>query len=527
MKKILIIALTIVVAFSSCSKSDFIDSYNKPNGIGVTTVDKQYAGFLGRNLEYVVPNYWNYFVVYRTTLSHYTQAVGFENAPNQYLPAMSGVDNRWTNYYDFLSQFREMERVYNGLTETEKTENRIFILTGSIYLYDHTQKMVDSHGDIPFSKAGMLSTNNGDYGKSLPAYDKAEDIYTKMLDDLKAFSDELNTISLTPTVAATFKVQDFINGGDIATWKKYCNSLRLRMLTRVSASPTFSSRATSEIQSILGNPTNYPTISLNTENAQIDVISSGTFNSAGFRSGLEDWDGNVAGKAMIDYMNTNDDPRKQVMFEPGENAGGIYNGLDPMLTSSAQRALISGGTIARYNRYALSRNQNFPGIILNAAEVSFLKAEAYLNAGNDAAAKAAYESGISQSVKYYYELANLSKDNTAPAPNLTVPTDSQIATYVAKPGVSWTAALTKDAKLKLIGTQKWIHLSVIQLHENWAEIRRLNYPVLSFEVDASNAQKQPPYRWYYPTSESIYNKPNYEAVKSKDNLTTKIFWDVN
>jgi hypothetical protein len=67
----------------------------------------------------------------------------------------------------------------------------------------------------------------------------------------------------------------------------------------------------------------------------------------------------------------------------------------------------------------------------------------------------------------------------------------------------------------------------VQPNESWAELRRLDAPALSFEVDnASNIIKQPPVRWFYPSTENIYNKTNYDVVSSKDNLTTRVFWDV-
>lgn len=61
--------------------------------------------------------------------------------------------------------------------------------------------------------------------------------------------------------------------------------------------------------------------------------------------------------------------------------------------------------------------------------------------------------------------------------------------------------------------------------EAWAEIRRQDLPALHFLRDA-RTQKLPPNRWLYPTNELTYNAVNYEAVQSKDNLSTKIFWDV-
>jgi Starch-binding associating with outer membrane len=80
--------------------------------------------------------------------------------------------------------------------------------------------------------------------------------------------------------------------------------------------------------------------------------------------------------------------------------------------------------------------------------------------------------------------------------------------------------------LNLIATQKWIHFNVVQPVDLWAEIRRLDLPKLTFRDDPANTQKQPPVRWFYPTSESIYNPTNYSSVSGKDNLATKVFWDV-
>ncbi|MFC0771603.1 SusD/RagB family nutrient-binding outer membrane lipoprotein [Terrimonas alba] len=526
MKKILfILNLLLATVFIACTKSDFKNSYADPSRISGSSVEKQFTGFLVSNKGYVLPDYWNYFVVLRTTVNRYTQAVGWINSNNQYVPGAAGIGDRWNSYYNFLAQYREFEIVYNKLAADDQADRRIYKIASAIYFYDHTQKVVDLHGDIPWTEAGKLSANGGDYANSLPKYDGADAIYTKMLDDLKGFADELSTVSVKSAIQTGFKTQDIINKGDIELWKKYCNSLRLRILMRVSDVPAFQARVTSEIAAILANPAKYPLISSNADNIQINVHDLSTdINSRGFRSGLEDWDGNIAGKVMIDHMKTNADPRLRAMFETGANAGGVYNGLDPLATSSVQTALIAGGTLSIYNRSTLSRNEYFPGVLINAPEVSFLLAEYYLKAGNDAAAKTAYEKGITQSIEFYYWLRTKSNDNTAIA--LVPTTPAEIAAYTSTAGVNWATATTTADKLKLIATQKWIHFSVVQPLENWAELRRLDAPALSFEVDNANAQKQPPYRWLYAGSEQTYNTENYQTVQSKDNLTTKIFWDV-
>jgi len=297
------------------------------------------------------------------------------------------------------------------------------------------------------------------------------------------------------------------------------------MLNRVSGAGAFASRATSEIASIVTDPTKYPVIASNSDNVQINVRDLNTpLNSNGFRTGLEDWNGNMASKPMIDHMLTNSDPRLRVVFEPGLKAGGVYDGVDPMAAVSAQETLIADGKCAMYNRTTLSRNQYFPGVLMNAAQVSFILAEAHLRAGNNAAAKTAYEKGITESVNQYYTIRALSKDATSPA--IAALAASEITAYLAKPAISWDAATNTADKLSLIANQKWLHFNVVQPVELWSEIRRTDLPALSFWTDNSNAQSRPPVRWVYAASEGIYNKENYAAVSGKDNLTTRIFWDV-
>ena len=525
MKKILyIVALSSLVGLGSCSKTDFSDAYTDPSKISKSSVEKQFAGALNSSMSSVLPSYWNYFVILRTTLQYYNQAVGWVNYTGQYSPGSAAVTDRWNSYYSFVAQYREMEKIYNALPADDQELYKIFMLSAKIYFYDHTQKTVDLHGDIPWSKAGMLSTNGGDYMASLPAYDAAEDIYTTMLDDLADIADDLNSITINSGILVSFKNQDLINKGDLTKWKKYCNSLRLRMLTRVSGSSVLGARATSEISTILSNSVSYPLVEDFADNIQVKVHDLNTgINSKGFRTGLEDWNGNMASKPMIDHMDSNSDPRLRLIFEPGVNADGSYMGIDPLDDATDQSEMIADGVIAMYNRTTLSRNEYFPGMLINAAEVHFLKAEAYARAGNNAAAKDAYEDGITQSVNQYIYIRSISNSSVSPA---IAPIDvTEVEDYLISEDVDWDNAATLSDRLSLIMVQKWIHLNVVQPMELWAEVRRLD-PPLSFQVDGASPQQQPPVRWQYPSSEATYNKANYNAVSSGDNLTTKLFWDV-
>lgn len=525
LRKIFFITILSTLVLVSCQKDDFDSAYTDPSKISESSVEKQFTGFLKANSEYILPDYWQYFVAFRITHHRYNQTIGWVNGENQYLPGGAAVDAVWSNYYTTLSQYRELENIYNKLNAADQADRKIFMLAAKVYLYEYTQKMVDLHGDIPFSKAGKIGANGGDFDASLPEYDKADAIYKVMLDDLKSIADELATIQLKAGIASGFKTQDYVLRGDVMAWRRFANSLRMRMLTRVSGVSALSARYKAEVGEILSNPTKYPIVTKNSENVQITVFDLGSpIHSKNFRSGLEDWNGNLASKVMIDHMLANKDPRINFMFELGEKAAGVFLGLDPMGNPTAQDALILTNTLSIYNRSTLSRNQYFPGMLIGATEVSLLASEFYLGSNDDAKAKASYEAAIQQSAEFYMAVRKLSNDNTVPAPKDIAA--SEIADYLKSNGIDWSKATTSGDKLKRIALQKWIHLNVIQAHENWAENRRTDALGLTFWRDPNSTQTQPPLRWFYPNSEQVYNTANYGNVKSTDNLTTKIFWDL-
>ncbi|MEO9146516.1 MAG: SusD/RagB family nutrient-binding outer membrane lipoprotein [Ginsengibacter sp.] len=536
MKKIfLIIAIAGVAGFSSCTKKQLADDYANPSKVSSTTIELQFAGFLSANLDYTMYKYWNYFVVLQNTMLPWTQTVGMINSPGRYVPGAAAIDAKWGSYYGFMAQYKELLRLYSTLSPADQEDKKLYIIAATIYFYDHTEKMVDLYGDIPWSEAGLLGTNQGDYKKSSAKYDAAADIYTKMLDDLKGFSDELSTITLKSGIATVLKTQDFINHGNISKWQKYCNSLRLRMLMRVSGVPSFQSRVSSEITAMLANPAAYPMVLTNDDNIMISVTDptsgvnngSNTGSGADFHNGLIGWGGgDIAGKVMIDSMNNNSDPRRRAMFEPGDSAkpAGTYIGLDPSLANTPATDLVNGGTLARYNRSTLTQNIFIPGMLINAAEVNFLLAEYYLKGGVDAPAQSAYEAGINQSIDYYFWVRTISNDNTAGALAPTSPAEKNA--YMTSSGVAWDKAGTSAEKLNRIAIQKWINYNVLQPVECWSELRRLKLPVLNFVSDNSGLQSLPPNRWVLPSNEITFNSANYQSVGANDKLSTKIFWDV-
>lgn len=519
----------VALLMASCQDKDFDEYYADPATLATTTVEKQYAGFMQSNLADVMPSYSAYFVIGRPTLMVYTQTRGFTNSIGRYTPGDAPTDPIYQRYYSTLFQFREMEKLYNNLTPEEQNAYRIFMVTGKIYLYDYTQKVIDLFGDWPFTEAGRLSQNDGDYEASYASFDKAEDLYTLMLDDLKSFAVELNSISLNTGVRDIFNAQDFVNGGDINTWKRYCNSLRLRMLTRVSGVGEFSGRYQSEFAEILNNPATYPIVASNDENIQIESLGEESGLTANFESTFVEGDGwlaNAASKAMIDNMVANTDPRLRCVFQPGsEAAADEWLGIDPLMADSDQSTLWNSGRVSIYNNTTFKFNRVFPGLLISAAEVDFFISEYYLG-NNDALAKSHYEKGVTESVDFYYYVRSLAT-NFTDSPTIADLNPVEIVAYLAGPGVSWDAAVTNQAKLSRLADQKWLDYNMVKMYDNWAEVRRLNLPELSFMNDNSAPQTTPPTRFAYPSNERTFNAVNYGAVSSEDNLTTKLFWDVD
>jgi hypothetical protein len=50
----------------------------------------------------------------------------------------------------------------------------------------------------------------------------------------------------------------------------------------------------------------------------------------------------------------------------------LYEGLDQLMNATDQIKLIADGKVALYNRSTLTRNEYFPGMLINAAETNHM-----------------------------------------------------------------------------------------------------------------------------------------------------------
>lgn len=526
--------LVTVVSLGSCSDNEYSDKFNNPSTVTKTSPDKLMTGVFYTARTYTFQSYWRMYTWDNMTTGKFAQTSGFINSQGSlYSVADSYANDRWVNYYKTLAQFRALQDVYNGLPENSKTANRLFVDLAEVFMYDHLSQIVDDFGDVPFTKAGYISIS-GDLKSSYASYDKATDIYTIMLDRLGELYTDINTLkgSLTSNTSTLLKDQDFVNGGDLDKWERYCNSLRLRLAVRVASQGALSAKGKQVVSEILTG--NYPLVSNLDQTIKLDANDndpSNFFDPDGLRTGYGfdspaspiSW----ASQAMLDVLTKTvsgeNDPRLPIMYS--KNAAGKYRGLSTREAEGVQTDNLALANSARvYSRIdstTVGYNTSFVSPIFTPAEVDFLKAEAYQKGWVAGDAKTAFVNGVLHSAQFYF-MENKISPSTG-GTKMDIPAESVIKSYAAK---AWDAATNKE---EVIITQKWLNFGYFQSPQAWNEVRRTGYPQLYYPEDPlAQVFKTVPNRIRYPNAERSYNTANYDAqIQSMggiDNAYLKIFW---
>lgn len=343
--------------------------------------------------------------------------------------------------------------------------------------------MTDAYGDVPYSQAGNIDQY------LLPKYDAQKDVYLGVLEDLKTAQ-----AALDPSGKAI--LGDVIYANNIALWKKFANSLRLRVALRIAdREPELARQTIAAIQTEGGSY-----ISANSETAQLVYKTSPNQNPI---SNLFDTrDDYRISKTIVDQLTALNDPRLPV-YASKAAATQLYTGVpNGLLTGDA--AALGLTRTSKPGTYFLAPTA--PAVIISYSEVLFDRAEAAARGFTGENAAELYGQAIEASLSQYSV------------------SSADIATYKALPAVQYDAANYK----KSIGNQKWIALFGEGL-EAFAEWRRLDYPVLAPAV-AGSLDGKIPVRFIYPGTEQSLNPDNYKAAvahQGADVLTTKLWFDVN
>lgn len=447
--------------------------------------------------------YWeNYYRIYRN-ISRWAQLTGTVNDDRMMISDASQWGDYWRQYYTERSMYYlEMGVIHETLPQETRAGYDVYLHLGKIIHAFQTSRMTDLWGDMPYSEA--FTARGSDEQRNLsPKYDSQESIYDAILQDLADASDALRQSDLA--IHAALPTQDVFLKGDLLQWQRFANSLRLRLAIRLSE--VAPEKSQSIVQEILAG--DYPLVESNAEN----IVWTTTPDRGGDDRGLptrESPGQTYAPKVMLDLMLDADDPRIPVLFAPG-NVSGEYVGLPS--SPDQQPAGISRNQYAHLNPILFEQHPTFPGVLFTAAEVSFLKAEAYLRGWAAGDAAAAHARALEQSVEFYYALYNSN-------PN---------AAYMEAPGALegfvGASSASFDGTLESIATQRWIHLGINQPYEAWAEQRRLAVPALPIDMFGGRALERT-VRLTYPSSELSNNRESWAAVQDRDTPTTPVWWQV-
>ncbi len=438
-----------------------------------------------------------------------TSAIGYLSYINDV--DLNSVSFLWAQYYTwgigvsignserFVSQPDDFNnywtRAYaNALTDLRflsKSENKAYSGVGKVLQAYIFQGLVDHFGNVPYSQALLGEIEDGSV--LTPTYDDAATIYADLVVKL---DDALEDLDAAPN---SIGAEDLVYGGDIKKWVKFANSLKLRILMRTSEVGGNGAAITSLISK--GN-------FIETAGDIAKVNFNGTTGDenpmyARFEFGVGDF--YFASNATLNVLNNLNDPRGTAFFSKatsGTASGslrGINQGTIDNEPFTAPSSDYSGSSAKAYG------NANSVFLMSN-WEVWFLRAEAAARYGTDNAATA-----LSTAIKSNFDYLGV----------------AGALEYIAS--LNYSSLSNLDAKLDVIGVQKWISLNGTQEDEGWIESRRFDRPA-SRLFTKGIFQSPPlsvlaagvfPSSWLYPESERSLN-PNAPLQRV---ITEKIFWD--
>lgn len=389
--------------------------------------------------------------------------------------------------------------------------------------------LVDTHADVPYFNAGQAFLKGSEY--FYPAYDDDAAIYADLEKELREAIAALNpSAEFVPTdlfYGANGSVKTSTAAAQVDKWKKLGNSLLLRLGMR------YSKLDPAKAKTIVSDAFNGGVMKSNDDNAWVKY--DGTLFTNGSNNGLVNNNPYFyyAAEPLVEQLKATADPRGPFILATYANPSSPLADANPntkladqfgvpvgVLNTDLTKAPYRGAKGGGYNYSQMNVNVvaslTAPDFWVTYGEVSLLLAEAAQRgwiAGGEAAAKQYYEDGIKADIKRY-----------ALYPKSSTVSDADIATFLASPGVAYTAA---DA-LKLINTQLWIvHLR--NGSEAWSNFRRSGFPALSPNRYNNNLNGGFIRRLSYPDYELAQNRTNYQnavkAIGGADNLTTRVFWD--
>lgn len=500
-KKIAIGSLALLLAVSSGCKDEFFDVNNNPNQVTAATP------------ELVLPNALaNTATYYQTSFTFLNLWMGYWNWSGNYSIATSDKNYQFTNTFNqgiWNNAYTNLKN-YNYIEQQAAAQNQPYAQAmAKIMRAFHYQILVDTYGNIPYTNALQgLTVAQPTYDTGVAVY---EDLF-KQLDAALALFASGETRAKTGETITNPGTNDIMFKGDIGKWRRFANTLKLRMILRQSERADRQAFIQSALTVLKASPYGFITTA-----DQAAKVNPGYTNSTNQQNPLYATFGNGvngqpvennniyrAGGYAVNFLVSTQDDRIFGFYNPvsGSSFGATYFGtISPLVNS--QTSSIGPGILQSSTQDA---------VLLSTVESLFLQAEAVQRGYITGNAKTLYESAITQS----YTDLGIQDDAGTAADYARQFLDS------GNPNVTWDVATNK---LTLILTQKWNSLNGTAPFESWSDFRRTGIPAVPISQDPSTSVKQIPVRLLYPQTETQYNETAAKAQGTDSQFDkTKIFW---
>lgn len=484
-------ALVLLMIFAACTKdfSDLNVNPNNPSDVPAVNI-LVYAMHNGINQE--LGSGW----MTHTYLGPWSQIMAkiqyIDEGRYTYRP--TSINGFWNTTY--AVELKDLQIVIEKAQAQGFTSVEAAARIMKVYFF---QRTTDLWGDVPYSEA--LAGDTEDI--LTPKYDSQQSIYADLISELKA-ADNM----LAGADAGQLPNGDILYGGDVTAWRRFANSLLLRIYMRMSGADPATAQA--GIEEIVSGK---PFIQSNMDNAAMAVDGEKPYRNGLFEV-LETRTDQGSSRTMIDLLNERDDPRLPIYAQDIDDdyGKGNYDGPDDVFVGQINGDLGSGpdqSTISLLG-VPIAYDDDRPYQILCYADVCFILAEAALKGWNaGGSAQYWYEEGIRASMEQWSALA-LDSPMAAYAPDAAEITAVEIDAYLAGSMVKWDPSKGQE----MIITQRWIALMDNGV-QAFSLIRRTGYPAVieTYELPGTSYPGMGvPLRFPYPIDEESRNSANLAEV---------------
>jgi hypothetical protein len=515
MKK-LIFSLLILISVTSCT-SDFVTENQNPYTLSAEMLTQD-NNLLGSPFSSLLSNLSGFQVDDNLLNDCFARQMASGT------PFASGINN--TTYYPTWNTFWN-ERAYTIMSQSKtvidnskKYNLPLFGDWAKLLRVLVMSKATAIYGPLIYSQYGTAG--------STVLYDKESDLYNTFFAQLDTIQADFKANSSY----AGFKKFDASYGGDIASWLKLTNSLRLRLAIRISKVAPALAKAQGEkalsdaAGLIIDNKYNFTT-SLYGSKLPLATICF-------------DWDDTRMDAGMESILIGLKDTRITKFFQPASD-----NTLYSDHPAYPYKGIRNGAYLANKDQHInFSKiNDSFSSVTyrkhFTAAETYFLMAEAALRGWTGAGdAKTDYETGVKLSFADWGAggVDAYLADATSKPIDYIDPKDARNNfTSRSTVTVAWNEADSPELKLEKIITQKWINTFTNSM-EAWVDMRRTGYPKLPYNakndsndswgtIGATDFIKRMPFVDAERTSNAAGVADATTKLGGPDKISTRLWWD--